>query len=255
MSTDKSKIAAKIKALLAKTTESGCTEGEAMAAIAKASALMAEHEVSMTEADLLAEGFAEEELSWESRKIHTARNLMGVPVAKYTDTRIWTFKETASKKGLRFFGLSSNVIFAKWLLESLTQFAVRGANDFITAKIEAAAKKHDLPVHIVRDAHRTTWNREWGDFLLGATNRIVERLRAEKKAPVISNDQRNALVVIDKGKLVALELAKRGVRLKTNTAKGRNVNADAYDAGTAAGDGAAFHRPVNAGGTTFAIGR
>ena len=45
------KLTIRIRALLAKTVDRGCTEAEALAAASKAKALMDEHQVSLTDLD------------------------------------------------------------------------------------------------------------------------------------------------------------------------------------------------------------
>ena len=85
----------KIRALLAKTIENGCTEAEAMAAIEIAQKLMTEHEISL------------EDLKLEDEKAIVARSDMRDPqnvrwqiaywIAQFTETRPF-----GNKKSVKF---------------------------------------------------------------------------------------------------------------------------------------------------------
>src|SRR5262245_49417264 len=109
---DRESLLDKIRALLAKTQENGCTEAEELAALAKARGLMDAYEV--TDEDLK---LAKEEsviLRREppgTRDPHSIKfNLMG-GVEKFTNTRAW--REHKSKgRGLVFCGLPSDAQFA-----------------------------------------------------------------------------------------------------------------------------------------------
>ena len=76
--TARQKIAAKIKALLAKTVERGCSESEAVAAAIKAAELMAAHNLNVTEAELLSEGFGEDMFEESDHKMFFVRGLLDI---------------------------------------------------------------------------------------------------------------------------------------------------------------------------------
>ena len=56
---ERERIAARIRALRAKTVENGCTEAEAMAAAKKLAQLLADYNMTMDEADLRASPFGD----------------------------------------------------------------------------------------------------------------------------------------------------------------------------------------------------
>ena len=58
MTSERQEIAAKVRALLAKTVDKGCTEQEAVAAASKAKELMDRYQVDLSEAELEEDGFA-----------------------------------------------------------------------------------------------------------------------------------------------------------------------------------------------------
>lgn len=249
MSTDKSKIAARIKALLAMTEANGCTEAEAMSAVAKAAELMAEYQISMTEAELTAEGFENAFIPWESRKRTFARDYLGVHIATYTDTKYWRTRvgdgEYSKQFGVRYYGLRSDVEFATWLDASLANFVIMAADRYVMQKAAGCfmdrKRKEDA----------------WRSFAAGCCAKIIERLKAEKKQTVVKAEPgtSTALVVIDKRRIVEQAFqANIGIKLRSTSARQRIGDGGAYHAGHTAGSSASFGRPVNSS-ATLRIGR
>ena len=80
----------KIRALMSKTVDNGCTEAEALAALDKARAMMDAYEV--TEADLQlskAEGAILRKEPPGSKDPHGIKRGMAVAVAKFCDCKAW----------------------------------------------------------------------------------------------------------------------------------------------------------------------
>ncbi len=228
---DRSKIAARVRALLAKTAGNGCTEDEAMAAVAKAAELMAKHQIDMTETELLSEGFGEEELPWESRKGLFARVRLADAIANYTDTQAYSSALRGScKKSVKFFGLASDALFACWLCESLTSFVTRTANEYTTEHCAVCGGRR---------------NEIWNGFALGACVRISERLGESKAQSVVRPNSGHWLVPIDKSRIVADELARRVPNMgKASRRPEPKIAAQAYYRGREAGNDASFAKPI-----------
>jgi hypothetical protein len=122
MTDSREKTLDRIRALLSKTTENGCTQEEALAALDKARAFMDAYEV--TEADLqLAkdEGAILRKEPPGASDPHGIKRSMSWAVAKFTDCRAWRNRRTDGG-GLVFCGLQADVRFATWLLDHLTNF-------------------------------------------------------------------------------------------------------------------------------------
>lgn len=120
-------IISRIRKILAKTEQAGCTEAEAATAMATASRLMAEHNLSMSEVETTdstaAEPWAEED-GHEFRKWTLECSLASGIVKRYfmvegfiTDR--WTGSHNV--KVYRFFGKQSNVETARWAFASLLE--------------------------------------------------------------------------------------------------------------------------------------
>lgn len=140
---NKKSIAFKIKALLAKTTQAGCSEAEAMMAAHKAKELLDKYQIDLSELDLREEGTSETEVQMSA----ISRDLSG-SVAAYCEVKSWR-----SQGKHHYLGLKSDVFFAEWLLLALTSFVQRKTLDYSlnTAKTMWRNSKSAAPSEFGRD--------------------------------------------------------------------------------------------------------
>ena len=117
------RLRARIQGLRAKTTENGCTEGEALSAAAKVAELLDRHDLSLTDVEI-------RESPCERREYETRRNKR-IPldgcigaIAAFCDCRVWREKTPAGEPRFVFFGLRADVEVAYYLTE-LIDLAVR----------------------------------------------------------------------------------------------------------------------------------
>jgi hypothetical protein len=222
---DREKMLDKIRALLSKRTENGCTEDEELAALAKAQELMDAYEVS--DADL---AIAREEgaiLRSEppgTKDLHSIKFALGNAVAKFTDCRAWT-----QDGGMCFCGLPSDARFATWLLDHLT--------NFVQSELASYLMGVDVTVGMPR-------RRAINGFVIGITGRISQRLyelRERTTAPATANSR---ALVATKHQLIKAKMEELGIRPRSKTFW-RRFNLSSLDAGRAAGDRASFGRPVS----------
>jgi hypothetical protein len=119
---NREKIVEKIKALLNKTVDNGCSEEEMGAALDKARAWMDAHEITEGELRLTKEEKAvlrsepSDSVDPHNIKFH----LMG-PVARFCNCQVWQ-KRRRDTKVVEFCGLQSDARLASWLLDTLAQF-------------------------------------------------------------------------------------------------------------------------------------
>jgi hypothetical protein len=225
-------IAAKIRALLAKTTEQGCTESEALLAASKAQQLMEKYQLSLTETELRAEQILRDRRPSKGRIDDTVRNGLAMAIAAFTDCRCYVngyrVKETV------YTGLESDVQFARFLHDSLADFIDRGAK---------RAMKDGL---------------DRRSFSLGASHRIAERLREEvkaRKAEAAKNRGSGVdLMVMTKANMLDRFFKDIGLKLRSRTQSVARGDGGSYSAGHSYGNGATFSRPVNGGGSVARIG-
>jgi hypothetical protein len=233
--TEREKLLDKIRGLLSKTTENGCTEEEYLAALAKARAMMDAYEV--TEADL--------QLTKEEGVVllkertgtdpHHIKWSMSRAVAQFFDCKAW--RDSDGK--LVFLGLKSDVQSATWLLDRLAGFVLAELADHLMG---------DIAIGVPR---RKVIN----GFVDGVVGRISERLRELCKPPAAASTNTNsrALVVI-KQTLIKAKMDEMGIKLRTGSTS-RQRDEGSYAAGRSAGDRASFGRPVSGRAATLRLGR
>jgi hypothetical protein len=229
----------KIRALLSKTMENGCTEEEHLAALNKARAFMDAYEV--TDADLqLAkeEGAIFRKEPPGTKDPHLIKSSLVEAVAKFTDCRAWRENRTAGA-ALVFCGLPSDARFATWLLDHLANFV-----------------KAELAEFLMRD-HRVAGERRAviNGFVIGATDRISYRLRelCKPTASVRPTANNNALVVVKQAAIKA-KLEEAGICLRSGRGSRRAYDEGSIAAGSSAGDRATFGRPVSGQAAALRIG-
>lgn len=226
MNDSRKKMLEKVRAILSKTMDNGCTESEAMAALAKASELMATYDIKESELD--------QDLDKEGATIFKSAVIdpydikfgLAVPVGKFTRCRVWNGKSQGY--GISYCGLESDVIFAEWLMGTLQRFIMRALREF---QGERSRTK-------VANSRYTS-----ASFVMGCVARIAERLR--ELTPV---EQTGKGLVISRNALINAELARHGIVLHKGGKDRRNADESSVRAGIKAGDGARFNRPINNGG-------
>jgi hypothetical protein len=241
----KQSVAARIKALLAKTTDNSCTEAEAMSAASKARELMDRYHIDQGEVGMEEEGVYGATCSRDNWKTLAVKDRLAAMIAQFCDCRAWLGPNGGP---ITFFGLRPDADFAVWLADSLDHFA-RGATIAYMAHQPRAKRGADL-FDVLADVApldaKGLWEREKG-FVLGVAERVNERLRqmiAERRSGMGTG---RSLVVI-KSEIVNREFAKLGLRLgRGKSLKASSNDGGARGAGRAAGDRASFGRPLNGG--------
>jgi hypothetical protein len=247
----KTEIAKKIKALLAKTVQSGCTESEAMAATELAQRLITEYQIDLTEAELIEEGFAFFEIDWVSEKQQFIEDRLAVAIGRFTDCKAFRHLGVKSqgrgkkdKKGsykLIFHGFKSDIAFANWLVNSLIAFTTQSAE---------AHALYECPGYSAQQRREA-----WKAYAEGVCDRLRARLKALKTPAQVKSSDGRALTIINKTALIEQYLSERGLR----TEKGKKSvssalnNQESFYAGYARGADAGLNRPINDNNKTALI--
>ena len=216
MNETRKKLLERIKAILAKTMDNGCTEGEAMAALAKARELMATYEIDEKELNDLTEK-ARVHQTAPNDPYEIKRNLC-VNVGKFTSTKAFRDRENV----ICFAGKDSDIVFASWLLDTLQMFVMR--------ELRAYQKKLITEKGIGHSNNLTS-----ASFVAGCAHRINEKLKE--------------LAPLDWAKTQELIVSELGMQLTKSRGRSRNISEKDAAAGFKAGEHARFDRPVEAGGT------
>jgi hypothetical protein len=235
MTDNRESLLGKIRALMSKTTENGCSEAEAMAALDKARAMMDAYEVTAEDLQMTKEEKAvfrtEPPGSSDPHKIKSG---LAMAVATFCECQVWRNAE----KALTFCGMQSDARFATWLLDSLTQFAQSEIANFLMGNVTFGS---DRKLAI-------------SSFAFGCTKRISERLNelSARSARVVTSSNGRALVVV-KSQAVSAKMASEGITLRSSRSSRKSIDRDAFNAGKAAGERASFGRPVTGANATLRL--
>lgn len=212
--TPRQKLIARVQALLSKTIENGCTEGEALSALTKARELMAAHDVADTDLEFGGETVTQENRYREDW--HRFRQSIALGVGAFCSCQVW--RQPVDQ--IVFCGLQSDAIFAHWLLDTLADNAERNLSDYLAA----TWTRYATPKR----------RREVASFVTGFCNRLNERLKDLAPASTALTVRKNELV----------RAAVDGMRFKSRRGRYLAIDDDAIRAGQAAGNSAQFNKPV-----------
>lgn len=236
---NRSNIINKIRALLAKTVENGCTEAEAMSALSLAQTMMDAYDVSEADLNEIKQESAIKETMNDMRDPHHIRNYICVAISKFTHTKVWRHEFKSQKYKYNFVGLRADVDFAIWLTETLTMFVQKELKNYIWSNGYTSLQPSEKRVVI-------------NGFVFGCCGRITQRL-VELVGNAAASANKNALIIIQNA-LIEKKMQELGVKLRKPRDRGSKINDDSYSAGKNAGDKASFGRPVNGKSAVLRIG-
>lgn len=224
------KLKTRIRALRAKTTDNGCTEGEALSAAAKVAELLDRHDLSLTDVEIRTAPCERREYQTSRNKRIPLDDCIGA-IARFCDCRVWREKSPAGEARYVFFGLRSDIEAAHYLTE-LIDGAVRAELGRYKTTADYGRFRH-------QDRHLAN-----ASFTLGMVASIADKLTAMKARRDQANNGAGRDLVVLKTSVVDAELEKLNLKLETVRRTGRVVSPKAYDAGGAAGASLAIH-PAN----------
>jgi Protein of unknown function (DUF2786) len=237
MTANRDNLLAKIRALLAKTAEAGCTEPEALAALDRARALMDAYAVTEAELQLTKEEKAilcSEPL--DTLDPHNIKFLLMGPVAKFCNCDAWQMRRR-KEKIVMFCGLPSDVHLATWLLDMLQEF------------VQAQLVQHLMETLPPRSERR----RVIKDFVDGCCVRISDRLDALCKQSAKAATSNGRELVVVKNAAIVAKMKAENIKVSGQCLGGGDAGSSSYKAGRAAGNRASFGRPVTGNGATLRI--
>ena len=222
--TDREKIAARIRALLAKTVENGCTEDEAVAAAAKAAEMLERYNLSIDEVQM-----RETPLK---RHAETFTDMVGdrlwrvaAAISHLTGARYWCSPAGVRPVRIDFLGFHHEVEVAQYLL------------DICGRAMRQKERELDAAWGLLRPAAK---RRKVIPYLDGMASRLAQRIRALK--PTATG---KGLIVV-RDQIIAQEMDRLGIKTKDRqTRKDRDFE-DTYLGGVRAADQVALNRGVEA---------
>jgi hypothetical protein len=228
MTINRESLLDKVRALLSKTTDAGCTEAEALAALTKAQAMIDAYEVTDEELALTKEEKAILR-SVETRDPLFIRRRLMFAIEEFTNTKAWYRSISRGHYNRTLCGLPADVDFAEWLIESLTQFVQSELATFLMGFAGAG-----------RDRQSATRS-----FVMGCIERIRHRL-AELAKPRPAQSSNGRALVVTKRAAIRDCMVTNDIRLCAGSGFAPAGDVASYAAGKAAGDRASFGRPVDA---------
>jgi hypothetical protein len=235
--TNRASIVEKIKALLQKTTENGCTEGEMLSALDKAAAMRDAYDISDDE---LAEAKCDAAILRaeppDASDPHRLKWLLSSGVREFCNVEIYRSRH---QSGLKCIGLPSDCDFAMWLLDSLADFVF-----------------HELYAHLIGNlAPKGERQIIIRSFVHACCDRINRRLlELVERSKVARTSNGRELVAVTNAAITAYK-KQHNIRIHSCSGSSpRNINEAAQAAGLAAGDRASFGRPVSGAAGVLRIG-
>lgn len=254
MSDLRSKMIAKVRALMAKTAERGCTEAEALAAMQKARELMDAHELSSADLEEKPEGMK--------------RGVCGRPVAPFDVREPLAYsvqvycdciggihhRRDGTVGDVAFFGHETDVMFATWLLAMLNETCNREADaqygrgeNRADWKTKQKAAKLSFDTSDLFGGANTDHLRN--SFRQGFVDRVNVRLGELIKARQHQRRSDGTSLVVHRMAIVQRQWDALGIKQGEGRAVPRYAGDPlAYLQGSAAGDRAQFGRPVTGAG-------
>ncbi|MEY9413739.1 hypothetical protein ABIF69_000181 [Bradyrhizobium japonicum] len=236
MNDSRKKMLERVRAVLAKTRDNGCTESEAMAALAKAQQLIAAYDISVAELGHTQDSEAVSIHEDAAEDPHLIKRHLLFAVSLFTRCRSWYCSGLHSH--VAFCGLESDVAFATWLLDTLAAFVLR----------ELKAHQAQRRAQGMRNPRIVT-----SSFVMGCVHRIGVRLK--DLAPLEPTTTTGNALAISHDALIDEAMKKAGIKLCSTSSRGRRVDGASYGAGQVAGNAARFDRPVSTSGGLLRLTR
>jgi len=229
-------IKRKILGLMAKTTDNGCSEHEAMAAAALVQKLLNQYQLSLSDIKLKEQAnCVKGKYDYKVRK-HGALYWVISGIGYFTDTTCW-YDERGGDDGLiayKYFGFEHDVIIAEYITKLCDWAIIYDGEDYKRSAFYDAQPKGARRAKCLLD------------FRIGMANRLNKRLRDMKDEVNRQNATDGRSLVVVKGAIVKEEAIKAGLVFGRGGGQKQSiVYADAYHAGGAAGDKVQINPGVN----------
>lgn len=258
---ERDRIKLKIKALLTKTVDNGCSEQEAMAAMQGVGRLLTQYNLTMNELDVRDASYKTAVIKYAGSR-HPVGNCM-MAIGTYTQTKCW-YSPRRDETSYSFFGQVQDTEIAEFYFKLCNAAIERGVREFKRSEIY-----RQMPRHAGQKRSATV------SFQHGIVARLCQRLRElrieetnalhareeELQAAGVDvktyvdinqtdrnmkdgNVSRQALIVL-KNQLVEQEFKKQvGLKLRSSRTTRSVRNGSAFAAGKAAGDRVNLSRPI-----------
>lgn len=221
--TEREKIAARIRALLAKTVENGCTEDEAVQAAAKAAELLAKYNLTVDEVRLRENPF-ERQSTVHDDAVGERLWKVAAAISELTEVRYWVSPRGVWPIEINFFGFDHEVQIAGYLLRICRNAMLREEVRLRRIHLLKSQVKQRQIIH---------------PFLDGMADSLHRRIRALKPPRPTGK----GLVVL-RNELIDAALKDEGMKLKQHPMRDSRDFESSYRSGVEAGDRVALNQGV-----------
>lgn len=236
----------RIRRLLAKKVENGCTEGEAAAAAEKVGELLAQYNLSMSEIQLH-ESKCVTKYFYTGKKNRDAQIWTVTAIGAYCDCINW-FTKNYDGVAYCFFGLEQDAELAVYLCD-----VIRKAMNYETKRY-----KNTDPEYLRANKDPTKSRKSMTDsFQKAMAMRLESRIRSLHKDKdrkveehIQIDDCKSTDIVHLKKEKVEAEWKQNGIKLRSAPGVSGPKDASAASAGIAAGDRVNLAKPIEGGKST-----
>lgn len=222
---EREKIAGRIRALLAKTVENGCTEDEAISAAAKAAEMLSRYQLTLDEVEMRETPFERHSERYEDA-VGERLWKVAAAISDLTGAAYWQSSAGVWPIEIHFFGFNHEVDVARYLLEICAR-AMRQA--------QARVERENA---LLRPAPRRR-------IVLPFLDGMADRLRVRILALVPPKLTGTGLVAL-RDELVKAAMADAGIHLQERRMRASHDHEAAYADGLRAADDVALNRGVAA---------
>ena len=250
MSTELDDIKRRITALAKKTVENGCTEHEALAAMAMVGRLLQSYNLTMGECDVRKSPCVTITIPVDGTRRGPIDTCINPLTALFNGVCWFSARWEYPKPGEQ--GMPKRNVHYAFFVQEQDVEALRYLFVVIDRAIdnEAKAYKRGADYFTLDRAHK---RKATVSFQRGMASRVTERLIELRKENDAAMEAAQATstgtdLMVLKGKLIQEEFQKEGMRLRPRCSYARIGNHGAYDAGRNAGNSVNLNRPLNNGG-------
>jgi Protein of unknown function (DUF2786) len=225
--TDKSRRAgtlARIRAMMARTTDNGCTEAEAAEAARKVDELMALYEIDLDEVSMREQEIIEVQIATADHTVQYAAGAIGA----FTDCRVWRRRGA----GISFFGFQVDTEISEYLILMFKRAIDREGATFILFNPDYDQLDKRGRIELLRS------------FGIGMGVRLGERLAELKSKRDFTQRSAGRDLVVMKRPAVDAALAALGIVIGRGRGGASPRNTTAYNAGRTAAANVAINQGV-----------
>ena len=216
---------ARIRALLAKTTDNGCTEAEAQAASAMVDRLLALYEIDLDEVAVKDMELVQIIVEGGNHAVVTA----ALNIARFCDCKAWTVERRAK---IAYYGFQVDTEIAEYLTLLFMRAIDREVSNFSAFNME------------FNSLGRSGRNEMLHSFKQGMASRLGDRLKELKSKRDFTQRGTGTDLVAIKGPIVEAGFNAMGIHLGRAHAGRGARDAQAYNAGRTAAEGVAINQGI-----------